>query len=350
MDALAARYPFLAAAREAVEAADADLADLASAGEGPVLERATARVEAAIESGTVGPAHRSPRVELFSYPVARVLVSLVDDPGLTRRYAHAEAETALERFRADREGGTRLKSVEREPLTLDRLLREFDLAEAVTPDDRGYRVDVATYLRLADGLDGERWRLVSRELAAGAVPVTAEELDALLREAVHERVAEGLPLSVPEAVAEPLEPTVAELRSSLAEYGGDWSFDAVEPALFPPCVEALLERAAGGGDLPAHSRFALASFLATVGMAREEVVERLAAHPSLDAESAAALVDHVADDAGVEYPPPSCATMVAYGDCVNRDALCARIGHPLAYYERRLDGADPEALEAEGLG
>jgi DNA primase large subunit len=39
--------------------------------------------------------------------------------------------------------------------------------------------------------------------------------------------------------------------------------------------------------------------------------------------------------------------MVAYGDCVDQDALCDRIGHPLEYYERRLDGADPEALDAD---
>lgn len=350
MDVLAARYPFLTDAREAVEAADVDLIDLVSDGDDPVLERALDRVEAAIDSGTVGAPHRSPRVELLSYPVARVLVSLVNDPGLTRRYAHAEAETALARLRADREGNTRLKSIERDPLTLDRLLAEFELADAVERVDDGFAVEVAAYLALTDGLDDDRWRLVSRELASGAIPVTAGELETLLREAVHDRVAGDLPLSVPEAINEALEPAIAELRAQLAEYGSDWGFEIVEPALFPPCVEALLARAAEGDDLSAHSRFALASFLATVGMRTEDVVERLATHPSIDVETAASLVDHVADEAGAEYPPPSCATMVAYGDCVNQDALCARIGHPLAYYERRLAGEDPETLEVEGIG
>ncbi len=347
MDALHARYPFLAAAREAVVSADADLVDLVADGEGRAVERAVARVEAAIESGTTGTPHRSPQVELLSYPVARVLVSLVDDPGLTRRYAHAEAETAARRFRADRAGGADLKSVDREPLSLERLLAEFDLADAVEPLEDGYAVDVSTYLSLSDGLPGDRWRLVSRELTAGAVPVTEEEFDELLREAVFDRVADGLPLSVPPAIAEPLEPQVDALRSQLADHGADWEFDAVEPAVFPPCVKALLDRAASGGELAEHSRFALASFLATVGMSAATIADRLAAHPSLDGETAASLVDHLADGASAEYPPPSCATMDAYGDCVDQDALCARVGHPLSYYERRLDGVDPDALEAE---
>ncbi|MDZ7700976.1 MAG: DNA primase large subunit PriL [Halobacteriales archaeon] len=346
MDARLARYPFLSAAREAVIADDADLASLVADGQGRAVERAMARVESAIESGTVGGAHRDSRVELLSYPVARVLVSLVDDPGLTRRYAHAEAETATARFRDDREGAS-LKSVDREPLTLEALLEEFGLADVVEPTEHGFRLGVSTYLSLADGLDGERWRLVSRELADGAVPVAEDEFHELLREAIHDRVAEGLPLTVPDEIADALAPRVAEVRSQLADHGADWEFDEVDTALFPPCVDALLERAAGDGELPDHSRFALASFLATVGLPTQVAVDRLAAHPSLSEAAASSLLDHVADASGAEYPPPSCATMVAYGDCVNQDALCDRIGHPLEYYRRRLDGADPAALEAE---
>lgn len=346
MDAQLARYPFLAAARAAVEADDADLPSVIADGEGPVLERAVARIESAIESGTVGAPHPQPRVELLSYPVARVLVSLVADPGLVRRYAHAEADSALARFRADRDQSS-LKSVDREPLSLDHLLEEFDLAEAVVSVDDGFELDVATYLALSDGLSDDRWRLATRELSAGAVPVTEDEFDELLREAIQDQVADGLPLTVPDPIASALDDQVAELRSQLADHGADWEFDAVEPALFPPCIDALLERTAGEEALPAHSRFALASFLASVGMPTEAIVDRLAAHPSLSTEAAAALVDHVANEAGAEYPPPSCATMVAYGDCVNQDALCARIGHPLEYYGRRLDGIEPGALEAE---
>lgn len=346
MDLLAARYPFLAAARQAVEEADTDLAELVRDGDGPELDRAITRVESAIESGSVGAPHPQPRTELLSYPIARVLVSLVDEPGLTRRYARAEAEAAIARFQADREQSA-LKSVDREPLTLDRLLTEFAMSEAVERDGDGFAVEVATYLGLTEDLADERWRLVARELSSGAVPVTEDEFHELLREAIYDRVAEGLPLSVPDAIAESLDQPVAAIRSQLADHGVDWEFDVVDPALFPPCIEALLDRAASEGPLPAHSRFALVTFLANVGMPGEVIVERLASHPSLSAEAVAALIDHVRDETGAAYPPPSCATMVAYGDCVNRDALCARIGHPLEYYQRRLDGVDPDQLEAE---
>jgi DNA primase large subunit len=346
MDARLARYPFLSAAREAVMADEADLPSIVGDGHNRIVERAMDRIESAIETGAVGGPVRDPRIELLSYPVARVLVSLVNDPGLTRRYAHAEARTAIDRFRTDQEEAS-LRSVDREPLTVDTLIEEFDMADVVEATPHGFRIGVATYLSLADGLDGEEWRLVAQEVADGAVPVTDAEFEELLREAIHDRVAEGLPLTVPDEIAAALDSRVADLRSQLADHGADWEFDAVDPDLFPPCIEALLDRAAGDGELPEHSRFALASFLATVGMPTEVIANRLAAHPALSEEAAAALVDHVVGAAGSEYPPPSCATMVAYGDCVDQDALCDRIGHPLEYYERRLDGADPEALEAD---
>ncbi|NIX21888.1 MAG: DNA primase regulatory subunit PriL, partial [Actinobacteria bacterium] len=115
------------------------------------------------------------------------------------------------------------------------LLAEFELEDVVEADEHGYRVGVSTYLALADGLDGERWRLVSRELAEGAVPVTEDEFHELLREAIHDRVAEGLPLDVPEEIADALAPRVAELRAELADHGADWDFEEVDTALFPPC-------------------------------------------------------------------------------------------------------------------
>ena len=344
-----ARYPFLPAAREAVEAADTDLAAVIGE-EGPVVERAVARVEEAIESHSVGEEHRTERVELLSYPVARVLVSLVDEPALTRRYASAEAETAVERLRADGDDAAALRSVERERLSRAEFLAALGLGDAISETDVGASIDVATYLRLTDDLDGDRWRLVNRALADGRVPVSTVELDDLVRAAVRERVEADLPLAVPETVADALVGQVNAILSMLSDFSVERSFDAVEPESFPPCVKALGERVRDGGPLPDHSRFAYVSFLATVGMDGDEIAARLSAHPDADEEAERYRIDHLTDRGAAAYLPPSCATMQAYGDCVNQDSLCAQIAHPLEYYERRLDGVEPGPEEASGGG
>ena len=341
MDPRHARYPYFEDARRAVRSLDASPAALVTS-EAPAVERGLERVERALMEGTVAaedPGRWRPREELLSYPIARILVSLVDVPAAVEKYADAEAATAHERFTDDfrEEGG--LRSVDNRPVDLGAFLEEFDLGDAVREADDGrFRVDVGAYLQLADRTWGERWRLVARELADGTVSVDREDLYRLLREAVRRRVAAGLPFDVRDGaagdeLAAALDEEVGALRDLLEDREPAPGVDVVVPGLFPPCVRALLTRAREGEDLPAHSRFALVSFLVGVGMDETEV----ATLTGLDDVEYATTV--LADGDGTQYPPPSCSTMDAYGDCVNRDERCETIAHPTAYYADAVEEA-----------
>jgi len=350
MKPLHARYPFVREAREAVEAAEIDLATVVQRG-GPAVERGLDRVEAALEDGTVGDPHRQSRIELLSYPVARVLVSIVDEAVLTRSYARAEAASAHDRFTDELASTTELRSTSGDSLTLEDLLAEFDLLEAVRPDggaletaDR-YWVDVGAYLDLAAGQWGEEWRLVNRPLTDGEVPLDEDELLVLCRRAVQQRVESGLPLSVPDAIADPLESEVDRLRETLAELDLTRDIDTVVPDLFPPCMRALLDQVQSGEHLEHHSRFAITSFLTSIGMSTDEIVELYEINPGFGEEMTRYQTDHIRGETSpTEYSTPSCATMQSYGDCVNMDDRCERISHPMAYYEDAIDEADEDEV------
>jgi DNA primase large subunit len=305
-----------------------------------VVERGLERVERAVTDGVVGDPHRRARVELLSYPVARVLVSLVDEPPLTDRYARAEAATARQRPRADAE--TDLRSASEGRLDLADLLAEFDLDAALQerPGEgtHRYTLGVTAYLRLATGLEGERWRLVNRSLADGRVPVSDGDLFDLLEAAIEERVRTDLPFDVPERVAGEL----GAERTHVVELLGRWhvtgDIDAVVPDLFPPCMQHLLKRVRDGEQLAPHSRFAITAFLGSIGMSADEIVELYGPDSGIGEVETRYGAEHVRGERGLaEYPSPSCATMQVYGDCVNMDDLCETISHPLAYYEERLD-------------
>jgi len=345
MQPLHARYPFLATAREAVETASVDLGEVVATDDA-VTERAVERVEHAITDGTVGEPHRRTRVELLSYPVARVLVSLVDQHICTRKYAQAEAETAQTRFSQELAATTEFKSTSTERIRLDQLLAEFDLEDAVTDADAGYWVEVGTYLDLAADQRGDEWRLVNRPLADGRVRIGSEELQVLLKQAVRHRVAEGLPFQVPDAIADELDAEVERLTDVLAELDLTREIDTVVPELFPPCMQALLDKVQKGEHLEHHSRFAIAAFLTSIGMTTDEIVELFQVNPGFGEEATRYQVDHIRGDTSpTEYSTPACSTMVSYGDCVNKDDLCERISHPMAYYEKKLDDTDDEELE-----
>jgi DNA primase large subunit len=337
-----ARYPFFSAAREAVREADLSLTALV-AREAPAVERARERVERALTRGRTAaeePDRWDPRDELLSYPIARILVSLLDDGAAVEKYAAAEAATAAERFETDFEThDDGLRSVERVSVTRQEVLEEFEIDAVPERRDRArgregdwFRLPLSTYLTLADPDWGDEWRLVNREVSQGEVRVRRSALDRLVEEAVRRRVADGLPFDVrgrnPDLAAA-LEPTVASVRRLLsAGHAPASGPDVVEPSLFPPCVTALVGRARDGEELPPASRFALTSFLVALDLDAETV----ASMTGLDPETTATQVEFLRDREGTQYPSPSCATMQAYGDCVNRDERCDRITHPLAYY------------------
>ena len=342
MDPLDARYPFLASARSAVREAGVELATLVATDD-PVVDRAGERVERALLEGTTAsetPREWSAREELLSYPVARILVSLLETDAAVEKYALAEAKTAHDRFRTDFDRADRID--------LQTLLREFDLAARCraepaprgAPEPQWFRLGVGAYLDLLDPAWGDDWRLVNRELADGEVRIEREELYRLLRAAVETRVAEGLPFDgVGDAIAAELEREVADLRALLAERTGTTDVDVVVPELFPPCLAGLLERVRAGASVSPQARFALLSFLVSIGLDSEEELVKFT-QGGIDVETVGETVDTLRDRDGSQYPPPSCATLAAYGICENEDDHRSVAGHPLDYYERRLREAD----------
>ena len=356
MDALHAKYPFFEAAREAVAGASASLPTLV-AEDAPAVERARERVERALLEGTAEPESGAfdgsesgdvARAELLSYPIARILVSLLDSEPAIEKYAAAEAATALDRIRSDIETDDELRSTSRPTVDLDEVLAEFDLADAVRAEPtRGgrdpvyYWIDVGAYLRFTSPSWGESWRLVNRALSNGDVRVSREELLEALGAAVEERVREGLPfdLEAGEGIAADLESRVAELKRLLSERTYTAPVDVVAPALFPPCMTNLIEKAERDVTLSPPESFALMAFLVGIGMTPDEVVA-FCADTSLDAEGIRYQTEYLHDDRGTQYPPPTCETLANYGICHNEDDHMRVAADPLSYYETRVEEAD----------
>ena len=350
-DPLHARYPFFEAAREAVAEAEVALPELVAAG-APAVERGRERVERALMEGTVEsetPEEYDARAELLSYPVARILVSLLDSSAAVEKYATAEAATAAERFAADAErGDDGLRSTATVAVDRDQVRAEFAHAARVRAapiagnrEPEWFRVGVGAYLSLSSPDWGESWRLVNRELARGEVRVEREELYRLLRAAVRERVLEGLPfeLETEGQLATELESQVADLKRLLSERPHVGPIDVVVPELFPPCMTNLIDKAERGVELSPPESFALMAFLTGIGLDADEVVA-FCADTSLDAEQVRYQTEYLRDDRGTQYPPPTCETLSAYGICHNEEEHWRVAADPLAYYETKLEAAD----------
>ncbi|HNR57201.1 MAG TPA: DNA primase large subunit PriL [Methanothrix sp.] len=288
-----------------------------------VRRRAQDRVLGAVR-GEIPEEKTHPLAELLSYPLARVMVSCLDDDLLSRRYALAEAKLAS-------------RKMAREDLA-SLILLAHDLDLHPQADQDCLRVPFSDYLKAAARMKSPGWKLVNRSLEAGWVSITGSELARLLEERARDRVARGLPLKVSQEVCEKLRPDLGqveeELRAKRAEERVD--LGEVTEEAFPPCIRGFLSQVAAGANLAHTSRFALTTFLLAVGMKVDEVVGIFNRSPDFDEEKTRYQVEHIAGRGGTAYRPPSCATMATYGNCPGMDSLCRWVNHPLSYYERKL--------------
>jgi len=288
-----------------------------------VKRRATERVLGAVR-GEISDERAHPLAELLSYPLARVMVSCLNDDLLTRRYALAEAKLA------SRKMGT--ESLQ------DLILLARDLDVFPQTDQAGLRVHFSDYLKGAARLHSPGWKLVNRSLEAGWVALTGSELARLLEERAKDRVGRGLPLPVPPAICQRLRPDLDRIEEVLSAKRAEEKVDLGEVTedAFPPCIRGFLAQVAKGANLAHTARFALTTFLLAVGMTVDEVVGVFNTSPDFDEEKTRYQVEHIAGRGGTAYKPPSCATMATYGNCPGEDRLCRWINHPLSYYERKV--------------
>lgn len=334
MDAEPALLPFTDEAKTYVQRQGHGLRDLVEEDRFyDVRERAEERVLQALRGGAEEPFLRNEEDvarEALSYPLARVLVSCVGERFLARVFAEAEA-------------GRSARSVDRH---LDRLR---DLGHDVDPDARD--AAVPTYLELSGGLAGDEWRLVNRAVDRGRVPLAEDEAARLFGQAARARIGENLPLQVDPDLCDLLSDRVETVREELESRTTSVEDLEMDESCFPPCVDHLLERIRRGENLTHTARFAITSFLLTLGETADEVVDMFDTSPDFDEEKTRYQVEHIAGSTGESYTPPSCQTMKTYGNCPGEDRRCKAdtVTHPLSYYRWALKDRD-DSDDGEDLG
>jgi len=339
-----AYYPFLPGVRDAVRELGPDLADLLSAPlYAGVRERGVERVEGALGERRIPPPtihnDRDALAELLALAVARMLCVLLGDRTLLRRYAAAESlrvQSALDRDRGS--------------------LAEVAAALGVAVENDGaWSMHFSDFLAVAPSEPD--WKLIQFPLTNGRLPLSDAQLVVLCARAYEARIdaelAAELAHPVHADVRAGLQPYIDALAPKLAEAREDWNtgdFGPVQDVLFPPCMTTIFQEMKDGKMVSHHARFAVASFLATIGMSADDILDYFRQIPNFDADKSRYQITHIAGEQGVEkYTPPGCATMQTNGICPleKRDNLCFKIKHPLSYYRARIRFQDEDRRKAE---
>jgi len=324
-----AKYPFLSEARQYILSQGIELEDLVGgAALGRARERGERRVMEAVEQGEV---QQTPLMgetdalaELFSYPIARMLVSCAGDGYLVTRYALAEAVHA----------STQLS---REDLD-DVISAARDLGIDAQAGGDGPTVHITDFLSYSAQMRSPEWKLSNQDLRRGRALVSKDRLVRLCQQALQEKLEGELPLTVTEQITKAFEAPVARVKELLEQKRKEikpHEMGRVSFLRMPPCIKAYIRLVEQGKNIPHSARFALVAFLHAVGMGNDDIMAIFATSPDFNEHMTRYQVEHISGvTSGIDYLPPECSTMKSYGICIEPDALCAKpwMKHPLSYY------------------
>ena len=323
-----AKYPFLSRTSAHIKETGVELEDVISS---VIFEEARELALGRVLSGVKGTGIMIGGNEeqvIFSYPIARAIVSSIGDDYLVSRYALSEAKSSYRYLR--NESALILAEV------------AHDLSIDFSFDDQGVKVVFQDFLALSTStsLRSSKWRLVNREICGGYIRVSQTEFARLLQERIRSKILRELPLAVPANVVKKFEDYgyLQKIKDELAKRrrGTDIRAKGVKSEWLPPCIKSLMQRARNGENLSHSARFALTSFLNKLNVSEERILDLLSSSPDFDETLARYQVEHIiGKTSSTSYSPPSCPAMKSSSLCTDPDELCAVIKHPLTYYFRK---------------
>ena len=322
----AQKYPFTSTAKGVIADSKLTLDDIPEY----VLSRASALVFAAFSEKDYSPKIETSTEllhnEVLAFPVSKILVSLINRLELSRRFVQMFAHSVFKNLEAEKDDAIF-------DMASDLKMR-FDI-----PDSKDFfaQVSLADYLR--PDLEEPEAKLVNQKVDAGMVFLTRQEFARLISIIVAQELRNSLPVdtkSAPQSLKSAAESLDKEFAQSVRRQFSKSDFGAVAPEAFPPCMAKIYGELLNGVNVTHSGRFAIATFLSSVGMSAEKIVDAFRRTPNFSERVTKYQVSRIAGtgkaDGKPNYSAPSCDKMRSYKLCV---ANCP-VSHPVQFYGREI--------------
>ena len=176
-------------------------------------------------------------------------------------------------------------------------------------EDGGFRLHFTDFLRFTNTMREPPWKLINQRLDAGYVRLRREKALRVLRNAIERHIEEGLPIPVNDAIEGAFQADLAEIRGLLEAKKATFKADdigKISITRFPPCMYNLLAQIQNHENVPHMGRFAIVSFLHTIGLSNEEIFRVFGDVPDFAADVTKYQIDHITGTtSATEYTPRS---------------------------------------------
>lgn len=318
----AQKYPFTPIAKRIVQESGFTLNNVPDA----ILNRARSMVSAAFLQKEYLPKIEISsdllNNEILAFPVSKIVVSLINRFELYRKYSQMFGNSVFKHL----EG-------EKDDVVLDMatdLNLKFDLS-----DDLSYFVQLGLADYLRPELEENFMKLVNRGVENGKVMLTRNDFVRFISIVVSKDLRNSLPVEikeVPSSFKDTAEETDAEFAKTIRKRYSKTDFGEVAPESFPPCMAKIYSELMSGINVTHSGRFVIATFLNSIGMSSEKIIDMYHETPNFNERTTRYQVERLAGIKGKSYSAPSCDKMRSYNLCISN----CPVTHPVQFYSREI--------------
>ncbi len=261
--------------------------------------------------------------EILAFPAAKIIVSIIGRFELYRKFSNMVSDSIY------------ASALREKDSALFGLASELGVNFGI-PDSGEFfaQLRLGDYLR-AD-LDAPELRLVNQKAGGGMVFMGRNEFARLISLIAGQEIRSSLPLKVdgaPAKFADAAKSVEREFASSVRKKFPKTDFGAVQPESFPPCMSKIYSELLAGAKATHSARFAFATFLHSIGMGADKIVDMYRATPNFNEKITRYQVERIAGKGAQGYSSPGCDKMRSYNLCV---ANCPATYHPVQFYGREV--------------
>ncbi len=253
------------------------------------------------------------QTEIYTYPLSKILVSLLNDYYISKKFAKGEAKRVEHLLQGDTEEN------------LEKLAAEFFDFEKNKSE---YLIPVYQYLNYVPNLD--EYKLVNKNLSNGKVSINFNEMAILLSQVMYSSIFKM------KANKKDFPKKFIDMSNELKKYKryDDDIKGPVNMEAFPPCMRKIYQDLQTQANVGHTARFVFACFLGNINMSIEEALKTFSKQENFSEPRARYHLEHAFGlKTGTKYSVPACQKMITYGLCY-RDNSC-QWPAPILYYKNK---------------
>jgi DNA primase large subunit len=188
----------------------------------------------------------------------------------------------------------------------------------------------------------KKWKMVNRDMENGHIIISIKDLIRLILESLRRKIIEEMTLlKSNELIKKTFFSEIKRYQLMITKYRKkleEMPVGKLSIEKLPPCMKDILKAIQSGENVPHMGRFALVSYLNSLKLDVQEILQLFSSAPDYQEEITRYQVEHITGaTSSTSYKSPGCDKMRTYGICPTEkmDDLCKQIYHPISYYHEK---------------